>query len=487
VAASPVRVAIGFADSRTGANAESGIGGIASLLQEDVLVRGARDDGRPSPAVAERWEASADGLTWRFYLPPGLRFQDGTPLDATVAAASARAMLASTRMYGGLRDVTDIEAAGPLELIIRLSRRSSILLDSLSNIGIRSAGGAPIGTFRLVSRDSDSIRLAAFTGDARPRSNVTEVDIRRYPSGRSAWSAMMRGELDVLYEVSPDALEFIEQSSQAQLKSFLRPYVHMLGLNMRHPILRDRQVRVAMNTAVNRDDLIKAIIRGHGVPAVGYLWPRHWLYDEHLEPFAYDPREAQRLLDAAGLPVKPSADRHMPSRFRFTCLVPIGDRHERMALILQRQLVDVGIDMQLESVPLRALGSRIASGDYEAFLFDTAAANLDWTYSFWHSPEPPSPTILNSGYTGADAALDRLREARNETELRAAAVAVQRVMREDPPAVFLFWREMARAVSTRFILPNITERDIIKTLPQWQLAAPPPEPPVRAPAMSTAP
>jgi ABC-type transport system substrate-binding protein len=469
----PVRVAIGYADTRKGTSPDSGIGSLVPLLQDDQLVRGSRD-GRPQPALAERWEKSAYGTAWTFYLRPGCRFHDGTPLEASVVAAGLRAALGTSRMLVGMRDITAIEARAPLELVIHLRRPSALLLPSLGNFSIRAAGpkNSSIGAFHLVSRTAEHATLEAFTGDSRPRSNVDQVDIGLYPSGRNAWSAMMRGEVDFLYEVSPEALEFVEQSSQAQLKSYLRPYVAMLGINLRHPILGSREVRLALNTAVNREDIIKVVFRGRGLPATGHVWPRHWAYDHRLAPFRYAPSEALRMLDAAALPVKPSTDRRMPSRFRFTCLLPMGDdRFERMGLMLQRQLIDVGIDMQLEPLSVKALGERLQSGQFDAYLLEMVALSVDWTYFFWHSSEPPSPALLNSGYQAADPMLDRLRAARTDEDMRSAVVSVQHIMRDDPPAVFICWSQIARAVSARFRLPMVPDRDLMGTLPQWQLAA----------------
>jgi peptide/nickel transport system substrate-binding protein len=469
--AAPVRLAIGYADTRKYTNPESGISVIVSLLQDEGLVRNGRN-GRAEAVMAERWVSSPDGLTWHFYLRSGSRFHDGTPLDAAVAAASMRRDLNGYGAFAGMRDVTTIEAVGPLELVIHLRRPNSLLLNSLANFPITSPNKASAGAFRLVSRNADSASLEAIRDPARPRSNIDRVDIRLYPSARNAWSAMMRGELDMLHEIAPPALEFVEHSSQTQLKSFLRPYVFTLGFNVRHPVLRSREVRLALNSAVNRDDISKVIFQGRAVPATVHVQPRHWAYDESLPPFSYAPSEAKRLLDAAGLPVKPSTDRRMPSRFRFTCLLPIDDRYERMALMLQRQLVEVGIDMQLEPLPLRALPGRLRSGQYDAYLFEMAGTNLNWTYSFWHSPEPPNPVFLDSGYTGADPALDQLRNARTDEEVRAAVFALQHAMRNDPPAVFLLWNQPVRAVSARFRLPDVGDRDILWTIPQWQLAEP---------------
>ena len=83
----PVRLAIGYA----GPGKLAGFGGMALgyLITTERLVQ-FRRDGRVEPSLAERWEQSADGLTWRFYLRPNLTFHDGTPIDAEVSARHVR-------------------------------------------------------------------------------------------------------------------------------------------------------------------------------------------------------------------------------------------------------------------------------------------------------------------------------------------------------------------------------------------------------------
>ncbi len=157
-------------------------------------------------------------------------------------------------------------------------------------------------------------------------------------------------------------------------------------------------------------------------------------------------------------------------------------RFERMGLLLQRQLAEVGIDMRMEVLPIPEVMRRLQVGQFDAFLLDMISkSGLDSVYQWWHSPEG-SPKPADTGYTAADGALDRVRDARTEEETRQAVRSLQQVMRDDPPAVFLLWSHTARAVSARFRVPLTPDRDIIATLPQWTLASPPDAPPLNPPA-----
>jgi ABC-type transport system substrate-binding protein len=165
-----------------------------------------------------------------------------------------------------------------------------------------------------------------------------------------------------------------------------------------------------------------------------------------------------------------------PSRFRFGCLVLEGDmRFERMGLLLQRQLAEVGVDMRIEVVSAGEMMKRMSTGQYDAFLADLISKpGLDSVYSLWHSPEEGgAPKLFDTGYTAADPAFERLKNARTEEETRQAVRSLQQVMRDDPPAVFLLWADTARAVNARFRVPLTPDRDIFATLPQWTLVAPP--------------
>ncbi len=153
----------------------------------------------------------------------------------------------------------------------------------------------------------------------------------------------------------------------------------------------------------------------------------------------------------------------MPSRFRFTCLTVPDSRYEKLAIVLQKQLANIGVDMQIEVLPLRDLVERLQAGRYEAFLLERSSGrSLVWIYTSFHS------NYFVTGYTAADAALERLRGAATEPETRAAVADLQRIFYEDPPAVFLAWPQVARAVSTRFLVPAERGRDVIGSLWQWR-------------------
>jgi peptide/nickel transport system substrate-binding protein len=467
-AGSAATLTIAVADPRSRDAGDRSIDIIAGLLSDVGLV-GLGRDGRPEPRLAERWEVSPDGLTWRFFLRPGLIFQDG---EAVTAAAAKAAITPAepareSQTLPGLRDVVAVEAPGPLELVVRLKKPNALLLESLNLSPIASLGhGSAAGPFRRDARTAGKALLGRFKGYYRGRANLETIAISEYPSQREAWSAMLRGDVDLLYEVAPEAFEFVRESPNAHVATFLRPYVTALAFNTRHPVLGKREVRRALNLAVDRRGVVDGAIGGRGIPATDHIWPNHWARDAAAPAFDVDAGAAAALLDAAGLRRRSGPGQ---PRLTFTCLVLAEPRFERLALLLQRQLLSLDVDMRLEALPVPEFSTRLAAGKFDAFLSElVASSGLGFTYMMWHST-PPSP-FLRSGYASADPALDRLRAARTDDETRAAVHALQRTMHEDPPAVFLYWEQRSRAVSRRFILPAGDDLDILRSIDRWQLA-----------------
>ena len=93
---------------------------------------------------------------------------------------------------------------------------------------------------------------------------------------------------------------------------------------------------------------------------------------------------------------------------------------------------------------------------------------LNWLYVLWHSPQPGVRSQLPTGYEAADAALDRFRAATDDAEIRASVEGLQRVFRDDPPAMFLAWQERSRALSKAFAMPDEGSGDILGTIRQWR-------------------
>jgi peptide/nickel transport system substrate-binding protein len=446
-----------------------GTAGLINLLNRDQWLT-IKPDGHVDKRIATDWNWDETGTILRLKIRPDVFFHDGTPLTPQTAVESLRSTDTTNDNFS-LKSVASFEAEGTDTVVLRLKERNAFVLTDLGGVPVQLPGRPNVGAgpYQIVSRDGNDATLTAFPRYYRGRPALPGVDVVYYPTQRNAWAALMRGDIDMLYEVSRDSTEFVQAESTVRTYSFSRAYYIPLAFNVRHRVLRSAAVRQAINEALDREALVRDGLRGQGMPADGPVWPQHWAYSQP-QRFMYDPAGAGKRLDAAGFPLKRDAGRAVPIRFSFKCIVFANDsRFERLVVVAQKQLADVGIDMQLEPVSLDKLLPRMKAGDFDAHLLEFSGRSLSRVYDFWRFHEG---TMNNSGYHAADAVLDRLRAAEGDEETRAAVAELLRVMHDDPPAAFLAWQKTTRAVSARFDVVPEPNRDILANLWMWRPAAP---------------
>jgi peptide/nickel transport system substrate-binding protein len=474
----PDRVTLKIGVALPDAAQSSTVDNIAETLSSEQLVS-IGFDGRPQAGLAQSWEPLPGGLGVRLKLRPRVLFHNGQPGDAPSVARILRSQIALFERGGWnvAGSIKDIRPTSGDEIEIRYRRRDAFVLPDLGIFSIADPKDPLLrtGPFQL-KPDNPPGSLAAFDGYYLGRPSIDAIQLQPYGTQRKAWIAMMRGEVNALYEVSREATDFVEAETAIRSYPFLRAYHLALVFNQAHPTLASRDVRVALNEAVDRDAIVRDGMRGRALPADGPIWPYHWAYSSAQRTFAHNPDAARLRLDRAGLTEnRDGGPGRMRSRFHFTCLVPSDDtRFERIALIVQRQLFEVGVDMEIQALPVgEMIKSRVRKGEFDAFLFEmTSGRTLSWLYRFWHSPSEGPPPALRTGYRGADGALDRLRGAQSDDETRLAVSDLQRVMYEDPPAVFLVWPRETRAADARFRVPYLNDRDVLTGVRDWRLIAP---------------
>jgi peptide/nickel transport system substrate-binding protein len=421
---------------------------VAANLTRDTLVVFARD-GRPQPRLVERWETSSDGRETTVWLKSGLTFRNGEPMSAEIVANILRRQLEAT-LGPAAADVDSIVPSGSNVLTFKLRRRSSFIIDALG-IAVRGPDpDATIGPFYEAQSSKGELELLANPNYFVGKPAIDRVVIRPYSSLRAAWADMLRGQVDMLYDVGPDTLDLLQGASSVRVFTQQRAYAYVMFLNLRQPRLNDKGLRRQLNAAINRPELIEQALSGHAIPTDSPVWPEHWAFSSDAPRFKYEPSA-------------------IPQQTRLTCMFADASL-ERLALSVQQMLAAVGIELDLELVSIDDWYKRSESGEFDIGLADALMGpTLLRPYQFWHSGSPNNWGRYSS--PAVDEALDRVRHAANDGEYRAGVAAFQRAMIDDPPAIFLAWSQRARAVSTRFEVPAEPGRDVLSTLRLWRPAA----------------
>jgi peptide/nickel transport system substrate-binding protein len=465
----PVNLRIGVALQKTTV-AGAGVHAFVNNILFDSVI-GIGWDGRPADRAISAWSWSDDLLSLTLSLRPNMQFHDGTAIDLPFFKDSLERLMREARPGTNVsfKSVTGVETVDNQKVVIKLSRPEAFLLTDLANLSLSHPTNPEVGfgPFKLVQR-TPKARLAAFDKYYLGRPSIETIEVEEFEEQRGSWAALVRGDLDALHEINPGLIDLVPPT--VKLYPFTRPYYIQLTFNNKHPVLKNPSVRQALSYAVDRQAVIDEGLNKQGTVAEGPIWPAHWAYSTAQKTYTRNLEAATLRLDSAGLRVKPSREAgRMPSRLRITCLTLAREaRYEKIALILQKQLYDIGVDMEIEPLPSGELVRRIMSGQFDTYLFErTSGRSLAWTYLSFHSSQPPGT------YAATDKVLDSLRSTIDEGQVRTAVSDLQQIFFDDPPAIFIAWPQVARVVSTKFVVPAEKGRDVISTLWQWHPAETP--------------
>ncbi|CAM04974.1 peptide/nickel transport system substrate-binding protein [Saccharopolyspora erythraea NRRL 2338] len=412
---------------------------------------------RPALA-AEAPQPSPDARSWTVRLREGVTFHDGTPFDAEDVVATYRAAVgpayASTvssdfSMLGDVRaldprtvrfDLKIPYAAWPSKLVLgivpaeKLARPAPL---ENSELNTRPVGTGP---YRLVEwRQGDQMTWEAnpaYWGGAPAVGKVTVVFAE---DDNTRAQRLRSGEFDgtvlppvLAQSVGVDGYETVHHRT-ADFRT--------IALPNEHPVTGDRAVRLALNHAVNREGMIRALLGGHGTPAHAPIPESMPRFHEPAARFGFDQQRARAILDAAGWVPGPDGVRSRGGqRAAFTVMYFADDSLRKdLALAFASDARAVGIEVTPAGVDRSAVAGRLATDGI--VLGGGNPIDPDpQMYSALHSSVIGTGTYNNPGHyrnAEVDAALDGGRQATDPARRAEFYKAAQRAYAADPGLVYL--------------------------------------------------
>jgi peptide/nickel transport system substrate-binding protein len=381
---------IGIAADPTGLDpeaVENNTSGFIMAAIYDSLVRYKTGSTEVEPGVAERWEVTPDGLQYTFHLRPGLKFQDGTTLDAKAYIETiARQLDKSSPIYiyntgpvEGYEEFTfgsveSYRASGDLAVEFKMKEPSAGFLNSLAMVwnGIVSPAAAakygkdfrsnPVGsgpfTFKEY-RPRDQVVLEANENYWRGKPKLARVVYKVLPDPQAALLGLRRGEIHILADVGAAIVPALRQ--EASVNVVTQPGLAVSGVALPCDVkpFDDVRVRRALNLAVDKEAINKALFQGLAVPMTSPLPPAQWGFDPSVKGYGFDPDQAKKLLAEAG--VAPG------TRFELlTYNSPRGynSAGPNLAVAVQGYLRRVGIETDVRQMDMGAFLSTVRSGKY---------------------------------------------------------------------------------------------------------------------------
>jgi len=311
-------------------------------------------DGAVRPALAERWEADAEGRIYTFHLHDGVTFHDGTTMDAEDVKFSldrARAEDSTNAQKALFAGIDTVEVTGPLTVTVTLKAPDGnfpfnmawgdAVIVAPESIG--TAATSPVGTgpFRFESwAQGDRIEISrndAYWGEPVALSRAT---FRIIADPTAAFAAMMAGDVDAFPNFpAPETLAQLAADPRFRVIVGSTEGETILAMNNRQPPLDDARVREAIAHAINRQDIIDGAMFGYGTPIGTHFAPHNPDYVDLTGLSAYDPETSKALLAEAGV-----------SDLKLRLALPPPTYARRGGEIIAAQLAAVGIQTEITNV-----------------------------------------------------------------------------------------------------------------------------------------
>ncbi len=281
------------------------------------------------PWLAERWDISADGLSYTFHLRRGVKFHDGTPFNADAVVFSVQRQTDKTHPYYNtgtfayaeftFGKVKKVEAVDPYTVRFTLKERYSPFLANLaihapsivSPTAVKKYGKDfaknPVGTgpFKFVSwRAGVEVVLERNPGywNKSRIPQVRRIIYRPVVEDQTRLAQLEAGELDFIVNIPPDDLARLKSDGRFRVQEQAGMHIWYLVMNAQTKPFNDRRVRQAVNYAINRKAIVEGILKSTGVLAENYIPPVLWSYNKNVKGYPYDPQKAKQLLAEAGYP-----------------------------------------------------------------------------------------------------------------------------------------------------------------------------------------
>ena len=292
-------------------------GAIDQIVYANVLegLTRFRADGSIAPALARDWTISDDGLVYRFALHDGIRFHDGTTLDAGDVKFSldrARAENSTNAQKALFADIQAVEVVDRLTVEITLSQPSGAVLWNLAwgdavivaPESAESLKTLPIGTgpFRFAGwRRGDSVTLDKNPDYWGKTPALERVTFKFISDPTAALAAVMAGDVDAFPAFpAPENLAQLGRDPRLAVTVGSTEGETILAINNKKAPLSDVRLRQAIAHAIDRAAIIEGATFGYGTPIGTHFAPHHPDYVDLTDQSRHDPDLARQLLGAAG-------------------------------------------------------------------------------------------------------------------------------------------------------------------------------------------
>ncbi|MEX1376956.1 MAG: ABC transporter substrate-binding protein [Eubacteriales bacterium] len=452
------------------------------------------DSNKPQPCLAKSWRSDEEGTTWTFIIRDGVYWQN------TGREINAQDVVFTLDLMNQIKEVSiHCRVMGYIKSWERIDDRTLEIRTYMPFYGLLmgmdfpilpydagfTAGevqpSVPVGTGPFYASDfRPGVRIELMSNENwwKTLPEIKTVIGEIYDNSDLALSAMSLGQIDAI-ATDDTSVTQIREGGGINAFEYNTNYYEFLMPNIAGNILlRDKKVRQAIALGINRQEIISNVYVNHAVITESPIQPSSWLYEGTVTGYEQDIEEAKRLLVLAGWKKENEDDLYFNispdgvyTDFTLDLLTNSSEynslRYES-AVIIQKQLAEIGIKINIRTAEWDLFPTRIKEGYYDLLLAGFYVDELpDYRKMF------KTEGVRNlSGYSSEvmDELLENIMEQSTEAELKTAIGQLQNLLVEDVPVISLFFR--TNTLLTRGGIVNVSDvkdDNAYNTINEWDV------------------
>ena len=277
------------------------------------------------PRMAESYRISSDGLTYTFNLRRGIRFHNGDVLTSEDVKYSIERVIdpvsKSTRRPFFAPVVDSVQTPNANTAVIKLKKQDGAFLNKMAGFlfivpknytsklpTVEAFASAPVGSGPYMVKENkigQYLTLERFDGFYGDKPSIKNLTFTYIPEPTSRVNAILSGEVDIATMVPLSEVERLRKDVALKVVSnpVSSPMHVRLYSNQPDSPLAKREVRQALNHAIDANAIIAGVFHGVGAP-MGTFISKYFPYgdDPTVQPYAFNPARAKELLRQAGYP-----------------------------------------------------------------------------------------------------------------------------------------------------------------------------------------
>jgi len=405
------------------------------------------------PQLATGYEWAADQRSVVIKLRPDVKFHDGEPLNAEAVKFNIERHINTPGSFRKteIGQISSVDVLNDLTVRFNLSEPLVPLLAALTDrsgmmVSPKAAralgdklGAKPVcaGPYRFVERVAQGKIVLERFPDYWDKANIHIDRLEFVPitDSTARLASLRSGDLHMIERASPTDLPEIRADNRLRVSGVPELGYQTIPFNVangaRSRTLADVRVRQAIDLAIDRETLVKAVFNNEYIPGNQWVSPSNAYYNARFPVRKRDVARARQLLREAGQP-----------NLTFTLIVPPERDRQEAAQIIQAMLAEAGITMTLQTQENVTMLTNGRKGDFEAY------------FTFWSGrPDPDGNVFTQSTCKGAqndshycnadvDALLTRARQVPDPAERKKLYDQATEILVRDTPRLHLWHRRV---------------------------------------------